>query len=168
METIIYPRHYTTRSDAGEGVILSSGDSVVEALYDLYVDRGTNTTSWAYRKRVLECALRLFGNFPTWYQEQLRNPAITGHNAAFLNSILNFVNAGKTDLDVHTWLELMDEARPTRRSSTPTRVLAKRVTPVQIKVSADFVQKWIAQPNGVEHLLCTLHALFGRARSAHL
>ena len=166
MTVIVYPRLYTSRHIAGEGVLVSQGDESIELLYKQMVDASTNTRSWPFYRNVLTNALRLFGDFRSWVDDQRGNPNIVGYNRNFLADTLAFIDTGKRELPVPTWIDLVSEGGASHHAhAVPPRLLENGQLLASSESSLQLLQKWISQPNGLEDLLNTLHLLFGKARN---
>ncbi|WJJ54911.1 virion structural protein [Xanthomonas phage RTH11] len=164
MTIIVYPRLYTSRLPGGEGVQVSQGDESIELLYKVLVDRNTNTRAWPFQASVLENAMRLFGDFREWAQEQLSNPNVIGYNRQFIQDTFNFIENGQRELSVQTWLDLVSEGGAGHHAhAIPQRLLDTKLLLQSSQSSLELIQKWVSQRNGLEDLLNTMHLLFGRA-----
>ncbi len=166
MTTYVYPRLYTSRHEGGEGVVVSEGDQSIELLYKQFIDRSTNTNTWPFTRTVLLNALRVFGDFRDWLDDQKSNPNIVGYNRQFLADTLCFIETGKRELSVHSWFDLVSEGGASHHAhAVPQRLLDSKQLLASSESSLELLQKWIAQPNGLEDLLNTMHLLFGKARN---
>ncbi len=160
---VLYPRGYTTRSE-GQGVVKSLGDASVQTLYELLDQRNCPTDNWKFRKMVLDCALRLFGDFATWLKDQQQNPTLVGYSQEFLRDTLTFIHGGDRLMSVVSWTDLLAEAGlqgkaiPVSALNPSQAELGRGETTIQI------VQAWATRPNGVEDMLQTLYLLFGQSR----
>lgn len=155
----IHPRFFSTvtQRSAESGVVVSQGDASIDTLYDLYMGRTVNTSSWAFRRQVLTQALRIFGNFQEWLEHQRANPSVAGRNRDFLEDTIQFIQTGKRQMEIMNWLDLMDEITPTDRPKMvhgPMALLSSANT-VQV------LQTWCSRTNGIEDLVQTLYVLFG-------
>lgn len=167
MSTItIYPRLYTTRRPFGDGIVTSQGDVTVETLFGFLQDRTVNTTGWTYRKKVLECALRMFGNIDEWFKDQRNNPRITGYNLEFLKDTLQYIRTGVRQMDLPCWAELVAEENS--HAAEPTHLIGKSLALGAQENTIEIIQKWCSHQNGFEDLVGTLHVLFGQARQSLL
>lgn len=168
MTIIVYPRLYTSRLPEGEGVVVSQGDDSIELLFKTFLDRSTNTRgAWPFYRSVLTNALRLFGDLHAWAQEQLSNPNLTGYNRQFVQDTLNFIETGTRELPVQTWSDLVSEGGAGHHAhAIPQRLLDNKLLLKSSDTSLELLQKWVAQPNGFEDLINTLHLLFGKARNS--
>lgn len=165
MTMFVYPRLFTSRHD-GEGVLVSQGDESVELLYKVLVDRDTNTNSWPFRQNILLNAVRLFGDFRVWVQEQLANPNLIGYNRRFIADILNFIENGTRELPLSTWADLLEEGGAGHHAhAIPQRLIDTKALFHSSDDSLRLLQKWISQRNGFEDMLVTMHLLFGKARN---
>lgn len=165
MSIITYPRLYTSRLSADQDVVRSLGDATVAMLYELHVNRTVNTAGWTYRKQVLDTATRLFGDFAAWLSDQVRNPRVVGYNYQFLEDTLHFIRTGERELSVQNWLELVAEEDDFVKSPVPVKDRPQTIKLRQGETTATLLQKWCAQPNGFEDLVCSLQLLFGHART---
>ena len=160
---ISYPRCYVTADKQGDSVIVSTGDQTVQQLYDVFVNRTVPTNSWQFRKQVLLTALRLFGDFAEWLNLQSRNQMVVGNNAVFIHDTLNFIRTGQRELSVENWIELINETEDVRQ--TPgLRNGQTSFTLIAGETTVQLLQAWVAQPAGLQDLVCTLHVLFGQSR----
>lgn len=161
---VIHPRLYATRHPGGESVVMSEGDATVVTLYDLFVNRMVDTTSWTYRKRVFQAAQRLFGRFDQWLLVQSENANLRGYNLEFIQDTLNFIRTGKRELPLTTWIELLHEQSDVQQGAPDARTGKSYFTLQAGEDTAQLLQKWAGQPGGFQDLVCTLHVMFGRAR----
>lgn len=162
----IYPRLYTSRRAAGGSVVVSKGDEAVQTLNEFLQNRSVNTLSWSYRRQVVDSALRLFGEFAPWLQDQLNNPRVVGYNLEFLKDTLQFIRTGKRDLCLANWLELVAEGDDLANAAEISRTRVDNFTSVRDETTVQLIQAWCAHPGGIEDLVGTLHILFGRSRKA--
>jgi hypothetical protein len=98
-----YPRRYTSRQLIGESH-RSVGDGDVMMLYEDITNHRVNSNTWGYRKRVIDTALRLFGNFNRWVQDQQDNPDVSGYNVLFLDDTLTYIKTGQRQMSPMTWV----------------------------------------------------------------
>jgi len=163
MQITVYPRHFVTRNNTGDGVILSKGDVTVETLMALLHDPKVRSDSWGFERRVLDSALRLFGDFDQWLADNRANPRVVGFAIGFLNDTLQFIETGERQMSPLNWYELLHEGDDVPAADpyqfTPSH-LASKTGESTIQV----LQRWCAHPNGFEDLISTLHVLFGNAR----
>lgn len=162
----IYPRLYTSRRATGGGVVVSKGDEAVQTLNDFLQNRSVNTLSWSYRRQVVDSALRLFGEFGPWLQDQLNNPRVVGYNLEFLKDTLQFIRTGKRDLCLANWLELVAEGDDLANAAEISRTRVNNFASVRGETTVQLIQAWCTHPGGIEDLAGTLHILFGRSRKA--
>ena len=171
----LYPRGFL-----GEQTIPQAGMSsrsrpvphqAVETLYTQYINRAVNTTSTEFRRKVLIVALRAFGtrDFEVWLSSQRQSPAAGDNHKGFLEDTVQFLATGKRDLDVMSWLTILDGG-DTGEVSSDHSDLAKEFFGISSnglnreprnRSMVDVVQAWCAHPGGIEDILCTLHVLFG-------
>jgi hypothetical protein len=160
----IHPRLFATASPSGQNIVISEGDSTVVTLYELYVNRLTNTTSWMYRKRVLQAALRLFGRMDEWLYTQSGNAHARGYNLEYIQDTLDFIRTGKRELSNETWIELLHEQDDVQQGALDARGPKSFFALKAGEDTPQLLQRWCAQPGGFQDLICTLHVLFGKSR----
>lgn len=165
MSTItLYPRFYTTRREGGVGVVVSKGDMAVVALNEFLVDYSINTTGWQYRKQILDNAIRLFGDFQGWLQDQLHNPRIVGYNLEFLKDTLQFIRTGQRDMCLANWIELVAEGNDLAKSPEIVKTKANHFSLEKGEDLISVIQRWCSHKDGIEDLAGTLNILFGQSR----
>lgn len=160
-QTAHYPRLYTALIPGGEGEFDSRGDQTVTQLYTMYASGNIDSRPFDVRARVLDCALRLFGDFDEWMIAQRNNPQIGGSNLEFLRDTLNFIATGQRNMNPLTWFELLAEKADDVHQHHLTHsdlALPKKLTTEQV------IQLWCSHQNGWEDLLLTLFVLFGTPR----
>jgi hypothetical protein len=160
----VYPRGYTTRTGTGTGVTQSQGDASVQTLYELHDQRGVNTSTWNFKRMVLDCALRLFGDFATWLKDQQQNPQIVGFNQEFLKDTLNFIHGKDRVMSVTTWTDLLGDTGTLGKAVNASSLNPSQVLLGRGETTIQILQAWVSRPNGVEDLMQTLYLLFGQAR----
>lgn len=161
---LTYPRYFTTRSGPGVGVALSKGDTIVDTLYRAWQFDQRDTLDWPMRRSVIESAIRLFGNFNLWVEDQRGNPKLPATQHDFLTETLGFLE-GKDRL-VHplVWLDVMQEVDGILDAPAPAHFRNQTVTDAA-GTSVAAIQKWCAREGGLEDLFMTLHVLFGHAKA---
>lgn len=176
----LYPRGFL-----GEQTVPQTGPSsgrsrpvphlAVEKLYTQYINRAVNTTSSEFRRKILIVALRAFGtrDFEVWLSSQHQSPVAGDNHMGFLEDTVQFLATGKRDLDVQTWLSILDGG-DTGEVSSGHSELAKEFFGISSnglnreprnRSMVDVVQVWCSHPGGIEDILCTLHVLFGNVTS---
>jgi hypothetical protein len=161
---ITYPRFFTTRSGPGVGVVLSKGDELVSSLYKSWQFDQRDTLDWPLRQAVLETAIRLFGNFDLWVEDQRNNPKLKGANRDYLEDTLSYI-AGKDRL-IHplVWLDVMQEVGSIVDAPAPANFRSPTIADTT-GTSVTAIQKWCAREGGLEDLFMALHVLFGQAKA---
>ncbi len=158
---LIYPRGYTTGSADAPIRQLSSGDLVVDSLYDYLGGSRGNPKNWNYHSQVLDLALVLFGDFQEWFDNQLSNPALKGSHREYLLDTAAFINGERRRMSHASWSFILDEIHQSAdsvnfiRHNESTKYLKKELTTIQI------LQQWCSRPEGINDLLTTMHVLFG-------
>jgi hypothetical protein len=146
-------------------------NKAIDSLYAAYINRNGDTTSMAYREKVLKCALSAFGTdrFDLWYSKQFVSPSVGDTHHRFLDDTLRFIATGQRGMYLDVWRSLLryNDEPDTRELLTPAaadffgiNTPGVRRQPVNASM-VEIIQRWTAQPNGFEDLLCTMHILFG-------
>lgn len=139
------------------------GDEEVVRLYTDHIRKHENTQTWEFRKQVIDCAVRMFGEFPRWVLIQKLNKHLHGTNYDFLLDTLQYLIAGgKRSASVATWMEIM-EVKPLaddKRIGKEDEIMNIFIGPYAPK-TPDIISTWCGKENGFEDMLCTLYCMFG-------
>lgn len=154
---LVYPRRFTSRVQS-EQSHRSHGDQAVDMIYSDLTDHRFNTRSYEFQKRVVDCALRLFGDFRGWTADQQDNPDVAGYNVLFIDDTLEYIKTGQRQMSPMTWIGLLNEGDS--KDKAVIRFALKEV-PVKSATTIEILQQWCAHPDGVEDLALTLYVLFG-------
>ena len=142
-------------------IIETPSDPDVQLLYDMYVSRQVDPTSWKFRREVIRTCVRHFGNFHRWLAIQAAyNDSVHGLNFEFLKDTVQFIRTGRRDMSTFTWNDLLLE-HPQEQAgvASPRRLDAFQIT--DPKELEDVIGKWCSHENGFEDMLCTAHVLYG-------
>jgi hypothetical protein len=153
------------------GPTILDANQAIEMLYSQYIKRSADTLSFEFKEAVLIAGLQAFGsaNFWSWYSTQLQLPTIGENHVRFLSDICRFIQTGKREFTLETWAVLL---KPSSEGIRPFKLDAMAqnffgtsnrafpADPGQYSLTNVF-QRWVAQPQGLEDLLGTLHLLFG-------
>lgn len=165
--TLTYPRGFQRKATDEDGQIARSlqvpGDQELETLYRLCVYRQANTDGWTYRERVLQTALRLFGDFGEWMLLQHRNPQLYGLNYDFLVDTYQYIRTGQRNCAPLAWIEVVDEYPPAKPGARRMQNYAnpQELLGVVSTRTANVLAAWCSRPGGFEDLLFSLHVMFG-------
>lgn len=160
MQTVVYPRLYRITLPGPDDTINSRGDESVAELFRAYESMVPNIDAMDFKLRVLDCAMRLFGDFREWMLLQRNNPNMLGYNLEFLRDTLSYIATGERKFSPLVWLDLV-----AHRSGHSTQ--AHHLTTPELSVpkslnTSEVLQLWCARKGGFEDLLQTLFLLFGR------
>lgn len=162
-QVVVYPRLYSTYvpGDSKADPINSLGDESVTELFRVYESGVIPINNMDFKLCVMDCAVRLFGDFHAWMLLQRNNPNLLGHNVGFLADCVKYITTGKRDLAPLTWLGLVSE-----RSAHTT--MAHHQTLPELGVSKDVdtaqvIQLWCSRPHGFEDLAVSLFLFFGHS-----
>jgi hypothetical protein len=147
-------------------------NQVVETLYSQYIKRSADTLSFEFREAVLIAALKAFGNlnFYSWYMTQLNLSTIGEDHVRFLGDICRFIQTGTHEYRLETWATLLKPSSEGLRPFAPCEqaksffcMAGGGYTALDVSQYSltNVIQRWCAQPQGIEDLLGTLHLLFG-------
>lgn len=144
---------------------------MVEAVYASYVKRAPETTGFDFRRKVLIAALGAFGTkaFDFWFTSQFQSPVLGDLQRRFLDDTLHFIREGRRDMSLETWNSIIaienNDAGPQPLSEYANEFFGissrGRIRYPQNGQLNEVIQQWVAQPNGLEDLIGTLHILFG-------
>lgn len=162
-QIITYPRLYqvVTAHDEG-GDIFSQGDQSVIELYREYETGMHDTQGLNFRFRVIDCALRLFGDFRTWTVLQRNNPNLIGYNIEFLRDTIKFITTGHREMYPLVWAELVSEKN--EHAPHATHLTLPELNVPHDMTTPQVIQLWGSRRGGFEDMLQTLFVLFGFAR----
>lgn len=167
-KVVIYPRLYVGQEKEGYGVVISEGDAIVGELWEKKLNPTINTFDWGYTEKVLESAIRLFGNFEDWLTLQRQNPKIVGYNLEFLVDTLRFIRTGQRELSIATWEQLLTEATGPQLSPLKTNARPSDLQLLPEERKYQIFKTWLSKPNGVTDMIQTLHLVFGHSRDVQL
>lgn len=158
-------------NDYKSGVNGIAANPHVEAIYAQYIKQSISTSSFEFRKQILQVALASFGTtqFDVWFAAQYTGPAAGDLHNRFLLDTLKFITEGRREMSLETWAALItitDEGdrigkMPAKAElffcPNPNGSVGRRQNTTLIEV----IQSWCMRPNGLEDLLGTMHILFG-------
>lgn len=158
-----FPRGYSggQSSSVREEATLDGYPAVTE-LWEAYVTPSAMTSTWSFRRRILQVALDAFTTKANWFISQDRNGYMTGYNFDFILDTLRFIATGRRSLSVHTWPDLVShqvgEELDVSERCTLTDFMGQNGIPNN---TVELLQKWCSQPGGIDDMVCTLNILFG-------
>lgn len=162
-----YPRGFSTQpSGPNPEAATSSGDPQIDTLYKLYIARSVNTDSWEFRRRVITAASPLFGDLLHWFAFQASmNNKVYALNYKFLEDTLRFIQTGKREMSVMTWLDLLLEW-PEEKANIATiqRLKGMNLTDVQPWLGEQGISRWLSHPSGFDDFITTVHIVFGASK----
>lgn len=139
-----------------------SFDQEVESLFQIWHKRAVNTDGWSYRSRVIDCALRLLGDFHRFASlNASKNPHLYDENYDLLVETLHFIHTGERPISVITRKELLT-TNPLSRLGVAT---PRRLEALNLGSESNFenvIQQWVSWEGGFDDLLLTMHAMFGQ------
>lgn len=175
----LYPRGFLGEQTQGgpastpSGKLRPVGNRAVDKLYGQYINRAVLTTAVEFRRQVLATALHAFGtrNFEVWFSSQRQSPKVGRTHLDFLEDTIQFIWSGRRNMDVNTWLAILEAEDVGDRSGAYSELVneffgirsygLERVE--RNRDMVDVIQGWCSQSGGIEDMLCTLHVLFGNA-----
>ncbi len=163
-QIVVYPRLYQTQVPGPDDKLQSRGDQTVTELFRIYEQGVQDTRNLNFRFRVLDCAIRLFGDFREWMLLQRNNPNLVGYNLEFLRDTLKYVATGGREITPLIWGDLVSEKND--HSSSANHLTAQDLSIPKNLSTAEFIQLWCSRKGGFDDLIQTLFVLFGTARGA--
>lgn len=153
------------------------GSPEVMRLYKMWFNGDPYTRSFDYRREVMTLASTVFGtlSFLEWFRAQQMSPAYGEWHHRFLTDTLRYIQTGKRDLDIRTWMRMVTfkdepisdydpggyvEQYFGKRRLHPDTVVALPNHDSEPSLIYS-LQKWLAQPQGLDDLLNSLYLLFG-------
>ena len=161
---------YTPRGFSGGPALdiddrsVAAGNPNVMALYKEWISPGFYTSSWRFKKALVDLALKIFDNKSGFsFLEQDRNNHVVGFNYKFLLDTLKFIATGRRSMDIHTWGDLMTQPVKAGTSVIERRdAIGRSIKELGIDLNpVALVQTWISHKDGAEDLMCSMHLLFG-------
>lgn len=140
------------------------GDPKVTELWMEYVNPNIDTTTWVFKKRVLNEAMRLFSSQRNWFEFQERNASLHGNNYDFVVDTLRFILTGRRHLSIHSWAELVSHEHTQQKDVSRRHQLndfIKKYTRDLRNPPVGMIQKWCSHKEGFDDMVCTLNLLFG-------
>lgn len=161
-QLVNYPRLYQVLVPGTGPAVDSVGDQAVSELYRLYQVGDRDTQNLSFRFRVLDCALRLFGDFRQWMILQRNNPDLVGYNLEFLRDTLAYIIYGRRSMSPMIWGDLVRETQD--HMTTPHHLSLPDLAVPDDLTTAQVLQLWCSRKGGFEDLLQSLFVLFGTER----
>lgn len=153
-----YPSGFSHIVSTPQGVLDLEPDAEVVALYnEMY--KGTGSPNWAFARRVVACARRLFdNNFRAWLREQDQNTKLSDNARGFLNDTVTFINTGVRPVSIGARMRILVR----EQSYTSVDPGSAAIKPV-VDLMANPLTQWMRQEEGIVDLVLTLNVLFGKA-----
>lgn len=158
---IFYPRGYTVGPADAQDRGVSTGDLVVDSLYEYLMSSKGRTKNWKFHAMVLDAALIHFGDFHAWFDTQLGNPLIVGPYREFLIQTAQFIDGRPRPVHHASWIFMLGSQEPVN-IQTPVRRYYESSQYLPNLTTIRILQKWCEKKDGVYDLLQTMYVLFGR------
>ncbi len=162
-EFIVYPRGFVAGDpNGGTGVVLSSGDSVADSLYDALIELNGAPKGIELIDSTLDYAIAQFGDFTDWLDHQLGCSLVQGNQREFLLDTLDYIHGRGRLVSLINWQFILDplKIKPSDVRVKPLFQAKQYLTP-DTASTTQILQKWCQQKGGINDLICTLHVLFG-------
>lgn len=163
----VSPRGFALPGARFHGTVTTGvADPEIQHLRDLLQSREVNPSTWPYRKKVLEAAVRLIGHWPSWVQMQYANPYLYGRNFEFFEDTLVYLKTGRRRMGVRAWTEMLEENPSSAPQFTRRRPDNAKIPDFSVQGrndTASVLAAWCQKPRGLEDLLLTLTAMYGVA-----
>lgn len=168
----VYPRgflsYYTNSAPPENNELMKTTDNVlvqyIDGIYEL--DTIFNDKDRAVILMVLDCiklSTKLFGDdFNKWISLQLTSPTISADSLSFVEDMVRFIKTGKRIVPIESVYRTTVDVERSRYNTE----LQKYVEDLSFKDSntVSILCDWIAQPNGLRDIRCSLEILFGDGR----
>ena len=163
-----YPNGYRAYSPSALGAQLGP-DLQVVSLMDRFMNQPATHNSWAFKKEVVETAIRLFGNDVwEWFEAQQNNPMLCEDGYGFLEDCLEYFQTGKRGFSIYSRTSCFRTDRNVRPGDADAMLISrKRLNPLSrfrnqpIKTNLHPLQAWLIKKDGWIDLLCSIYTLFG-------
>lgn len=128
---------------------------LAELMKTIQIQRLDNVSS-QHKLQIIDIAKRLFNDFDRFVSYNIvQNNLIHGKYLDFIVDTVDFVNGGIRSMDTAFWLSYLD-------FETKKPALGEKPRVVELNsTGANYIGKWLRQPNGFEDLVATLIILFG-------
>lgn len=160
-QTVVFPRLYRIQLPGPDDTIFSRGDETISELFRIYETGAQDTANLTFRLRVLDSAVRLFGDFHEWMTLQRNNPNLLGYNLEFLRDTLRYILTGHRDMSPLIWLDLV--AEKSIHTTQAHHLTLSELAPPKDLDTTKLIQLWCSRKGGFEDLLQSLFLLFGKA-----
>jgi len=141
----------------------SLGDEDVAECQRMYLSKTDGYTDWAFKRRVINNALRLFGDsFSLWVKQQLGNPYVNEKALRFIDDTIRFILTGKREMMVMHWPRILD-ANPKSiqlTSGDMRKALDGVIKTNSDSLSKDYLSSWLSHPGGFDDLVFTMSVVF--------
>lgn len=168
----VYPRgylsYYTNSAPPENNELMKTTDNVlvqyIDGIYELDTIFGNKEQTVVLM--ILECiklSSLLFGNdFNKWLALQLTSPTISVDSLTFIEDTVRFIKTGKRIVPVESAYRTAIDVERSRYNTE----LQKYVEDLSFKDpnTVSILCDWIAHPNGLRDIRCTLEILFGDER----
>lgn len=161
------PQPLAPQLDSRDGI-----DAELMVLWGEYQSFPERFRSWDHSSRVIDCAIRLFGNPELWFGQQINNPNLCLDRVEFLLDCLRVVTGQQRELRIASRAALFVKEPVMRLDASErlrvahdllkryTRPGANRSVPALPPNPEVFLQDWLVN-GGLEDLFCSLVVLFG-------
>lgn len=149
----------------------------VVSLWDATTAGTPEYKHFAFKERILRCALQAFGTqrVADWIGTQNDSPYFSDYHRRWIDETLHYVYGGKTRLmSENNWFSLLNTNNDTPRGERYSRVVkhyllgeklrsADDMHPYRGQITfVDFLSDWCAKEDGIKDLLGSLNNLFGK------
>lgn len=143
--------------------VITGHPEVVELWRD-YTTPGCRENGWTFYRRAIRLAMTLFSTQENFFKAADRNPSIHGYNYEFIMDTVRFIVTGQRNISVHMWPDLVNHSDEgmidVDRRHTMLDFL-KGYSSSMDQSTTGLIQRWIAQPDGINDLIHSLNILFG-------
>ena len=128
---------------------------LVELMKTIQINRLSHVSS-QHKLQLIDIAKRLFGDFDSFVSYNIvENNLIHGKSLDFLIDTVEFINGGIRSMDIGLWMNYLDFETKKPPLQAKPKVVELNST------GANYIVRWLRQPNGLEDLVSTIAILFG-------
>lgn len=155
------PGYHGGQADSLPLVAFRDGQPEVVALFNEFCAPGAATATWAFRRRIIRLAKKIFTSQSNWFIGIDDDKTIQNYNYEFILDTVRYIATGHRRISVHSWPDLIGHNQPNlvSKEHTAVRALFKELALVNDMVA--LIQRWCTHKGGVEDLMYTLNILFG-------
>lgn len=150
-------------------LIISKPDVKIIELHMSNYTSFVNNESFAFKRELIECCIRLYGNFYNWLKYQLLyNRFLYGINQEFLLDTLWYIKTGERKMMLPVWESIITQypdIGPVKSVIPTDTTIADFLSSEsnRVNIHSNYIAEWTSHPDGIYDMLYTTYLLFGKA-----